>query len=77
MLRKTYYVKLLTSLYKKFIKTLVLKRNENNIIYILVEMPDFYGLTFSLRSNSLTQLKTLNDICVIDHPEKFDRFELS
>lgn len=40
-------------------------------------MPNFYNLTLSLRNNSLIQLKTLHDICVIDYPEKVDRFELS
>jgi NADH/F420H2 dehydrogenase subunit C len=77
MIRKTYYVKLLTNLYKKFIKALVLKKNENNTLYVLVDMADFYSFTFSLRNNSLIQLKVLNDVCVIDYPEKVDRFELN
>jgi NADH:ubiquinone oxidoreductase subunit C len=77
MLRKTYYVKLLTNLYKKFIKTLVLKKNENNTLYILIGMANFYNFTLSLRNSSLIQLRILNDICVIDYPEKVDRFELN
>lgn len=77
MLRKAYYLKLLTNLYKKFIKAVVLKKNENNTLYVLVNMPNFYDFTLSLRSSSLVQLKILNDICVIDYPEKVDRFELN
>ncbi len=77
MFRKTYYVKLLTSLYKKFIKALVLKKNENNTLYLLVDMINFYAFTLSLRNNSLIQLKILNDVCIIDYPEKVDRFELN
>lgn len=77
MIRKTYYIKLLTNLYKKFIKGLVLKKNENNTLYVLVNMADFYSFTLSLRNNSLIQLKVLNDVCVIDYPEKVDRFELN
>src|SRR5690606_1039559 len=77
MLRKTYYVKLLTNLYKKFIKALVLKKNENNTLYLLVDMANFYGFTLSLRNSSLTQLKILNDVCIVDYPEKVDKFELN
>jgi NADH-quinone oxidoreductase subunit C len=77
MLRKTYYIKLLTNLYKKFIKTLILKRNENNTIYLLVEIENFYNFTLSLRNNSLMQFKTLSDVCIIDYPEKAERFELN
>lgn len=77
MLRKTYYVKLLTNLYKKFIKALVLKKNENNTLYLFVDMVNFYGFTLSLRNSSLIQLKILNDVCIVDYPEKVNRFELS
>ncbi len=77
MLRKTYYVKLLTNLYKKFLKALVLKKSEKNAIYLLVEMPNFYSFVFSLQRYSLIQAKILNDICVIDYPEKLERFELN
>jgi NADH:ubiquinone oxidoreductase subunit C len=77
MLRKTYYIKLLINLYKKFLKALVFKKSEKNTIYLLVEMTNFYNFVLSLHHNSLTQTKTLNDICIIDYPEKLERFELS
>jgi len=77
MSRKDYYVKLFTDLYKKFIKALILKRNENNTLYLLAENANFYVLTSSLHHNSLTQFKVLNDVCIIDYPEKIDRFELN
>lgn len=77
MSRKDYYVKLFTDLYKKFIKALILKRNENNTLYLLTENANFYVLTSSLHRNSLTQFKVLNDVCIIDYPEKIDRFELN
>ena len=64
-------------MYKKFIETLILKKNDNNNMYLLAKPINFYNLTFSLLNNSLTQFKVLNDICVIDYPEKTDRFELS
>lgn len=77
MPRKIYYTKLLTDLYKKFIKSLILKKNENNNLYVLIEAMNFYNFISSLNRSSLIQLKVLNDICVIDYPEKFDRFELN
>ena len=77
MSRKIYYIKLFSNLYKKFIETLILKKNNNNNMYLLAKPINFYNLTFSLLNNSLTQFKVLNDICVIDYPEKIDRFELS
>ena len=77
MSRKIYYIKLFSNLYKKFIETLILKKNDNGSMYLLTKPINFYNLTFSLLNNSLTQFKVLNDICVIDYPEKTDRFELS
>lgn len=77
MSRKSYYVKLFIDLYKKFIKTLILKKNEKNTLYMLVERSKIFDLTSSLRRNSLTQFKVLNDICITDYPEKIDRFELN
>ena len=77
MSRKIYYIKLFSHLYKKFIETLILKKNDNGSMYLLTKSINFYNLTFSLLNNSLTQFKVLNDICVIDYPEKTDRFELS
>ena len=77
MSRKIYYIKLFSNLYKKFIEALILKKNENNSMYLLAKPINFYNLTFSLLNNSLTQFKVLNDLCVIDYPEKTDRFELS
>jgi len=77
MLRKTYYIKLLINLYKKFLKALILKKSEKNAIYLLVEMPNFYNFVSSLHRYSLIQAKILNDICIVDYPEKLERFELN
>ena len=77
MTRKNYYVKLLTSLYKKFIQAMLLKKNENNTLYLIAKLDSLYGFIGSLQSNSLTQLKVLNDICIIDYPEKLNRFEVN
>lgn len=44
---------------------------------MLVERSKIFDLTSSLRRNSLTQFKVLNDICITDYPEKIDRFELN
>lgn len=77
MSRKFYYVKLFNNLYKKFIEALILKKSENNSIHVVVKPINFYNLTFALFNNSLAQFKVLNDLCIIDYPEKMDRFELS
>lgn len=77
MSRKNYYIKLFLDLYKKFIKAIILKRGESGSLYLLVESQNSYKLLASLHNNSLTQLKVLNDICVIDYPEKLERFEIN
>ena len=77
MNRKFYYVKLFVSLYKKFVKSLLLKKKEENTIYLVVDSANSYKLISSLNLNSLTQFKLLNDICVIDYPEKANRFEIN
>jgi len=77
MIRKLYYVKLFVNLYKKLIKALILKKKEDNTIHLLVESENSHKLITSLHTNSLTQFKLLNDICVVDYPEKTDRFEIN
>jgi NADH/F420H2 dehydrogenase subunit C len=77
MSRKFYYVKLFVNLYKKFISSLLLKKKEENSLYLLIDPANSYKLISSLNLNSLTQFKLLNDICVIDYPEKADRFEIN
>jgi NADH:ubiquinone oxidoreductase subunit C len=77
MIRKLYYVKLFVNLYKKLIKALILKKKEDNTIHLLVESENSHKLIASLHANSLTQFKILNDICVVDYPEKMDRFEIN
>lgn len=76
MLKKHYYLKLFLNLYGKFVKSIILKKKENNNIYITIEPTSLYGITKNLKNNSLTQLKLLNDICIVDYPEKTNRFEL-
>lgn len=77
MLKRDYYLKLLLNLYKKFVKSIILKKKENNSIYITIKPTDLYETTKNLKNSSLTQFRLLNDICVVDYPEKTNRFELS
>jgi NADH/F420H2 dehydrogenase subunit C len=77
MLRRGYYLKLFLNLYRKFVKSVILKKKESNSVYITIEPAKLYEMTKSLRNSSVTQLKLLNDICVVDYPEKNNRFELT
>lgn len=77
MLKKHYYLKLFLNLYRKFVKSIILKKKESNNIYVTIESTGLYGITKNLKNNSLTQLKLLNDICIVDYPEKTNRFELT
>lgn len=77
MARRNYYIKLVTGLYKKFIQAVVLKKNESNILYLITGLNNLHRFISSLENNSLTQFKVLNDICVIDYPEKLNRFEVN
>jgi NADH-quinone oxidoreductase subunit C len=72
----SYYLKLIRTLYKKFVNYLITKRN-NNDITVVSNSAHSYQLIKSLESNSLTQLKLLNDVCIVDYPERLDRFEIS
>jgi len=74
---KNYYLKLLLSLYKKYIFYVVIKNNNNNEILAISKNNHFYNLVIGLCKSSIFQAKLLNDICVIDLPEKSNRFELS
>lgn len=56
---------------------MILKKNESNNLYLLVNAANCYSLTSSLKYNSLTQFKVLSDVCIIDYPEKIDRFEIN
>jgi NADH/F420H2 dehydrogenase subunit C len=75
--QKSFYLKLFKSLYKKFINFIILRKNQSNTIELSVQPQHLYNFISSLKSSSLTELKILNDICVIDYPEKINRFELN
>jgi len=77
MSRRNFYAKLLISVYKKFTTTLILKKNEPSTVYALTKPTHSHHFIYSLRNSSLTQFRVLNDICVVDYPEKLDRFEIN
>lgn len=73
---KNYYLKLLISLYKKYISYVIAKSNNINEVLIISKNEFFYELVVGLFKNSIFQGKLLNDICIVDLPEKQNRFEL-
>ena len=75
--RKDYYLKFFSTLYKKFLNSIILKNNNPNTIWLVVDGSNFYNLVSNIEKNSITKFKILNDICVIDYPEKVARFELN
>jgi NADH:ubiquinone oxidoreductase subunit C len=75
--QKSFYLKLFKGLYKKFINFIILRKSHANIIEISIQPQYLYNFISTLKANSLTQLKILNDICVIDYPERTNRFELN
>ncbi len=77
MSRNFFYLKLLKNCYKKFVDFVILKKNDNNSFQVLVKAENIYPLCISLKRNSLIQLESLNDICVVDYPEKTARFEIN
>lgn len=74
---KNYYLKLLLSLYKKYISYIVIKNNSLNELTLILRNESFCNLIQGLFKNSIFQAKLLNDICVVDLPEKSNRFELN
>lgn len=75
--RRNYYVKTFLAIYKKFISSIFTKKSETNSLYVTTSAHFLLPLVKSLKDNSTTQLRVLNDICVVDYPEKTERFELN
>ncbi len=72
-----FYLKIILSFYKKFLSSIVLKKNNNNSLYLVTTPAHLYNFTKNLKQLSIFQTKTLNDICVIDFPDKATRFEIN
>jgi NADH:ubiquinone oxidoreductase subunit C len=74
MSRQSYYVKMLLTIYKKLVSSIFTKKSSQDTVFIVSKDNK---ITYSLEKNSLMQFKLLNDICVVDYPEKINRFELN
>ena len=77
MERKFFYLKLFKTLYKKFLHAIIFKNNQKDSISVIAYNQHFFQFIYSLEKNSTTQLKIFNDLCVIDYPDKKERFELN
>lgn len=74
---QNFYLKSVLSLYKKFLNFAILKKNDKNSLFLICKLEHFYSLVKSLKQFSLFQAKLLNDICIVDFPDKTNRFELN
>ena len=74
--RKTFYLNFLLKFYKKFINGIVIKNKFKNEILLFTTPQFIFDLADNLSRNSLTQFRLLGDICVVDYPNKKNRFEL-
>lgn len=74
---RSYYIKLFLTLYKKFTNALILKNNNRNSLYILIDKQFLFPLLNILKNSSITKFTVMSDICVIDNPQNVNRFELS
>jgi NADH-quinone oxidoreductase subunit C len=74
---REFYLNLFINIYKKYISQIFFKKKEKNTMYVVVKPEFFFEFIRSLNKNSMIKTKILNDICVVDYPEKFERFELS
>ena len=74
---KNFYLNTFLKLYKKFIFQIFVKKNEKNTIYVIVKPEFLFEFIRSVKNNSIIKARVLNDICVVDYPEKIERFELN
>lgn len=74
MNRQNYYLKLFLSIYRNIIEAVFLKKTDQKSLYVISSNN---LIVKSLEKHSLTQFKLLNDICVVDYPEKTNRFEVN
>ena len=74
MSRQTYYIKLFLSIYKGITESIFFKKNDPRSLYITLKNNTIIN---ALEKHSITQFKLLNDICVVDYPEKANRFEIN
>lgn len=77
MEKRSFYLKIFKTLYKKFLHSIILKNNQNDSILITTFNQHFFQLVYSLEKSSIVQLKIFNDLCIIDYPDKKERFELN
>jgi NADH:ubiquinone oxidoreductase subunit C len=74
MSRQAYYLKMFLTIYKNMIESVFLKKNDSRSFYLVSKNN---SIIKALEKHSLTQFKVLNDICIVDYPEKINRFELN
>lgn len=71
-----FYIQLLKKIYKRYLNGIFLKKCDESI-FLIAEKENVFNFMKNLESNSLVKLKILNDICVVDYPEKLNRFDIS
>ena len=61
-------------IYTKFINYVIIKKNEPDSMWLIADYKFIAQLAHTLDKNC--HFKTLNDICVVDYPDKKNRFEV-
>lgn len=76
MTKLSFYIKYLQKIIPKFLSYIIYKNTRLNEFYILCDKAFLYNLLYFLKQNTFFQFKSLNDICVVDYPNKIQRFEI-
>lgn len=72
-----FYLSLFISLYKKFISYIIVRNNSHNSVNLILNKEHFYKLCFALKEDSNISSRVLNDICIVDLPDRPERFEIN
>lgn len=73
-MRLNYYNRFFSTLYKKFLSSIVILNEK--IFLNTQENEKCFSLISSLKKNELINIKVLVDICVVDRPDNKKRFEV-
>lgn len=76
MTKLDFYLKYIKNILPKFCNFVIRKRTKNNELYLILNKEYLFDIAYILKYSTFFQMKSLNDICVVDYPSRFKRFEL-
>lgn len=72
-----FFIKIFKYILPKYCSFLIIKHIKKNELSLYLQQSNYlHPLLFFIKNNIFFQVKVLNDICVVDYPNKIKRFEI-